>query len=663
MRYLVLPILLVFFFEMLGNTIVAKIGIKGFAFNSIIGFATFMGFYYVLCFPLVLMKASFRLLMLITLIFIILCIILIIINFKKDHHTHDFKALAFVVFVVILQIIFANSNTIGSISLYDTVNYTNLITGNIYSSGLNTIDFMNGFPGENIGYAYQAYYTFASVAYYLTNGIFSRINVQFFYFTQHTWMYSVILYFFIAQLFVNFVEEYKVKNNLIRILLFIFIILFMGNFYWNSEQAYLGNSYRMIITSYIFLYIRYYFSEKNISNLYMIILLSYANVACANSNSTLTIILAFGLWIIGDNERNYLRILIALTVMPMINMFIQLRVNNLIIIIFVFVLLFIGYFESDFNRIVERFKLKYFVTVLVALTLVLLSVKVSGSLFNFDGFLNNLSGWSDMTWDYTDFSSPWRFIANAFYIGITLCALVKCYREKSTKLLILIGVVFFNPFAANIQNEYMPVFYRNYDIVINYSTIFLSLSTFQYNKAKYINEILIILIILASYVAIKQINYHPNESFNKTDDYNEVLKMTNDEADTILFVKDYLNSNNITNIKAISSILQLRTELPNIKTLYSRNKSFNGIDDDYELYKVFYPSDYFGDPYAPEDPDYCNICKLLGDSDYQLIVQDKRIDYYDSVSETYYSLMYLINECGTYPIYENDTYAVYYYEK
>ena len=56
------------------------------------------------------------------------------------------------------------------------------------------------------------------------------------------------------------------------------------------------------------------------------------------------------------------------------------------------------------------------------------------------------------------------------------------------------------------------------------------------------------------------------------------------------------------------------------------------------------------------------MCEYISNNRYELIVQDKNAVYYDEDSDTYYSITYLIDECGSYPIYQNDNFAVYAYQ-
>ena len=65
----------------------------------------------------------------------------------------------------------------------------------------------------------------------------------------------------------------------------------------------------------------------------------------------------------------------------------------------------------------------------------------------------------------------------------------------------------------------------------------------------------------------------------------------------------------------------------------------------------------------PDNPDYGHMCEYINEAEVDFIVQDKSIEYYDEKEDIYYSLTYKIDECGTYPIYENDDYALYMFER
>ena len=110
-----------------------------------------------------------------------------------------------------------------------------MIGSTIYGSNINALDYSNGFGnGFYTGYSFQSYYKLASVLYYLINGICNVIHIDFFYYTQHTWMYTIVLYVFIAEMVVNFIKKINIDNKWVQLFAYIFIIFFMGNFYWNS---------------------------------------------------------------------------------------------------------------------------------------------------------------------------------------------------------------------------------------------------------------------------------------------------------------------------------------------------------------------------------------------------------------------------------------------
>ena len=67
---------------------------------------------------------------------------------------------------------------------------------------------------------------------------------------------------------------------------------------------------------------------------------------------------------------------------------------------------------------------------------------------------------------------------------------------------------------------------------------------------------------------------------------------------------------------------------------------------------------YFGDPEQPK-ADYDNMCQYLQEADIRYVVQDRQIEYYDKEQNIWYSMTYVVDKCGEYPIFENDRYAVY----
>lgn len=658
MQYFLLPLFLVLFSELLGNVFLNKFKFSSFKFNGLFGFVLILGLYYVICFPLVILNVRFIVLLCVTLLYLLLLLIFILKN--RKYLKFDIKTIDFIIVSLLtgLQIYFASRNTVGSLWRYDTITYTNMIGSTIYGSNINALDYANGFGnGFYTGYSFQSYYKLASVLYYLINGVCNFIHIDFFYYTQHTWMYTIVLYVFIAEMIVNFIKTFNIDNRWVQLFAYIFIILFMGNFYWNSEQAYLGNSFRMIMVSYCLYYLNLFFKEDNNKYLMIVAIFNYANVACANSNSTLVLILTFMIFVYMSNKKNNLRILLIGSYLPLLNCLFQAYKYSIIVILVVtitYVIMFV--FEDKVFKILDKKKL---LMIIPASLLIILSFKITHNLFDFDAFLNNWSGWSDMTWDYTDFSNLWRSVANIVYIFVILLAFIKNRDNKLIKMLTMTTLAFFNPFAAPIQNEYMPVFYRNYDIVINYLTLFVGFKVINGIKLKevYKYSLFVVLIFASFYIGYEQLMYHPpGEGFDKKEGYNELLKMDNDTADTLLFLKSYITQNDIRDAKVISSIYQIRTEFPYLKTLYNRGKQFNGIDKEWNLYAIFYPEEYYGDEYGFKDVDYNKVNQLLEESDYELLILSKDKIIYEN--DVYLPLTYKIEEAFI-PLYDNDSYTVY----
>ena len=176
-------------------------------------------------------------------------------------------------------------------------------------------------------------------------------------------------------------------------------------------------------------------------------------------------------------------------------------------------------------------------------------------------------------------------------------------------------------------------------------------------KERYKYVLYFVLIFASFYIGYEQLIYHPpGEGFDKSEDYNELLKMDNDTADTLLFLKSYITQNDIRDAKVISSIYQIRTEFPYLKTLYNRGKQFNGVEKDWDLYAIFYPEDYYGDEYGFKDVDYNKVNQLLEESDYKLLILSKNKIIYEN--DVYLPLTYKIEEVFI-PLYDNDSYTVY----
>lgn len=662
--YFVLPIFLFVISDLLGTIVVNKHNLNSLKYNSWFGFAIIMGLYYVYIFILVCLDVKFIILYILSLIFFLGIIIYIIINYKKYYTKPQFDCYFIIVIVfTAFQLICASQNSIGSLMRYDTVTYGNLISWSIYGPNINYLDYSNGYyAGLYTGYSFQGYYRLASVLYYTINFICNRLGIEFFFFTQHTWMYSIVLYIFYSQLIVNFINYFKTNNKFQIIFILLFFLLFIGNYYWNSEQAYLGNSFRILFCSYSLLLLEQYINKKEIKQLISISIINLAQCSCACCNTSLVIIFMFFVFVyICNNKQDHNIVFIGCFIPGLNLLFYIIGFSWVLIAIYTVAFIILFFILPILNKsISNKIKIKHLLPPIVLLIMIILSYNITHNLFDFSAFTNNMSGVSDMTWDYTDFSSPYRFIGNVLYIILFITALITNRHNKLMQLIIYIILFFFNPFAMAIQNKYMIVFYRNYDIVLNYFSLFAGLKAVEIflRKEKLISVSFSILSLLALYAGIKEYLYHPDDGFPINQKYDIVLHMNKDEAEAISFMKYYLKENSIEDTKVISDIYQLRCDIPNVKTLFSRSKAFNNIESERDLYNMFYPADYYGDPYRPANIKWDDMDKLVKQSKYSFIINKKdNIAYIND--NNYMTVSDLLYNCGYSPIYENDSFIIY----
>lgn len=662
--YFILPIFLFVISDLLGTITVNKYKLNKLKYNSWFGFAIIMGLYYVYIFILICLNVKFIILYVLSLIFLLSIIVYIVINFKKYYTKPLFDRYFIIVLLfTIFQLVCASQNSIGSLMRYDTVTYGNLISGSIYGPNINYLDYSNGYYGGlYTGYSFQGYYRLASVLYYTINFICNRLGIEFFFFTQHTWMYSIVLYIFYSQLIVNFINYFKTNNKFQVIFILLFFLLFIGNYYWNSEQAYLGNSFRILFCSYTLLLLEEYINKKDIKYLISISIIDLAQCSCACCNTTLVVIFIFFVFVyICDNKLDQDIVYISCFIPGLNLLFYVLDFSWVLIICYTITFVLIFLILSKLNiSIYNNVKIKHLFPPIILIMMIILSYRITNNLFDFSAFTNNMSGVSDMTWDYTDFSSMYRLIGNILYIILFASTLIINRHNKLIKLILYIIIFFFNPFAMAIQNKYMVVFYRNYDIVLNYFTLFMGIKAIEsYLKKKTLISLSFsILSILALYVGIKEYFYHPDDGFPLNQNYDIILHMDKDEASAISFMKYHLRKNNIQDAKVISDIYQLRCEIPNVKTLFSRSKVFNNIETERDLYNMFYPADYYGDPYRPSNVNWDNMDKLVKQSNYSyIIIKNENIAYIKN--DNYITVSDLLFNCGYTPIYENNTFIIY----
>lgn len=667
MGYLILPIVSLVYFELLGRLVNKMMGLQIHKSNMVFGFVTLIAVTYIAFFIPVYFRCNFKV---VFIIFLILIAISIILFFKyKIYKTIniDIKYFSILIVLFILLTLASSYYFIGNLNTYDTVSYSNLVSSNIYQDRLNTYDLENGFLGGGIiNYAYQSFYTLASCFVYVWNIICTAIDKNILLFTQYIWFYTVIYYALFCELFVKITKLNR--NKIFKLTIFLFIFVFIGC--WYLYLPHIGNSFRIIVYSYILYYTKCYFETKEEKSLDVVLLLLLSTCGMASCDAAIMSVYIFAIWFINKNTKKDILKYCAFLIVPLTNVYIC--VSNYDFAIFAFLeistialMLFVLLIYYKNLKIKNIKHIKGILLLLIIMVLIFLSYKETGNLWNFESYytrwIDNGTGWS-----FFNFRNIWTGIVNVFLFAIGAYYLISTRNEKLTKVLLIILLLIFSPFTTEFIKSKFIVYQRFLEIIINPFSMFLMLD-FGYRKIIRLNskifKYLIIAIVLLFGIFVSYNEFTKNEIVirnDKPEGYNFWLKMTNNEADALKHAKSYMNSNDLSHSYVASSILQLRSEVPTVKTLFNR-RGITDKNDEYNnmLLEMIYPDvNYYAEYYNPDNYDYDELMNLFEKTGISFVIQSKKKTYHDKETDTYYPLTLFINKYVN-PIYENDDFALY----
>lgn len=673
MIYIILGILFIFFCEIVGRTFFTYLNHEYDDLTFPIGFAFILAIAYLTTSILTFFNCSFYLIafvyLLITLIFLFLLLKKIKqINFRANKA--DWIVLAICVSILMY---YSLNTSFGDLSGFDTTHYLNLVTGNIGASKLNyRSPYFNdilGKPGFQYQYTFQSYYYLASVILGIFSKFFNFFKIEFYPATAYIWMFQIMFHSILIAVLINTLKKFFPKNYKIGITIVGIYIFGYGRLYFNSVFGFYGNSLRTLFISIGIMYTIKYLNDYSSFNK---LIISIAFLAACSVSSTGVFILffyLFGLFFLSiEKDKDLFKWYSFLLFIPTINLItIILRNFNLAVIISFVLSIFLYIFNNILYSIFYKKSNRIIIFIMAIMLMFGLSCEIEPNIFNFDSFFNNLNETYDMTLDYFNYS--WGYLSTRifkfFSLVLFICATVLCRKEKYIQIIWVLVLVIFNPFCCKFIESVNIVYYRAYDLIINpfLFIYFIYLINKKYNfKIKNEISLTIILVCIACVDPItKPIYYH--KTFEPNDDFNSIYKMSNDEIDVIRFLKNDVYFKNLKYPLIATPNLLTQSMLPNARYIYGRNLFPNETWDEskYQIYAMFWPVDHYGDERQPDDVDYSHMCEYIYESEIDYLVLDQEMIYYDENRDEYYPMFYAVNECGKYPIHENERYSIYYF--
>lgn len=668
--YFMLALLLVIYFEVTGKLFLSLTNFDKSKIAFPFGLMLFMAFAYLTTSILTYSNCSFWLIFgIYTLYFIASILLLIKYRIKIDWKISIADWLLVLIFVLVM-IYYSYKTALGDSSGFDNTYYLNLISTNIKANHMNTTSLYYGgyVNGQSTQYTFQSYYYFASCFTYIAVKLLSYVTVVNNY-SVIIWIFQILFNFYFASIVINSIE-YVCKEKKYLKYVFIFIFLFyVGKIYWNNVFGFYGNTYRQIAIAYSVMILYELLNNDTKENWILFSICLWSACAFSSTGVFTIVFLLFGsFFVLVKTHKRMFKWYALILFVPLINLIcVTIRMPLILVIIAALGLCVLIYILNVF--LVNNFNKKNILLVLfIASFLItfLLSFNVTGNIFNFRAFFDNYSEKADMTFSYFTFYEflgknelAYRLLV-LFLLGYSV---IFEHKNNLIRIFIIIFLVIFSPFNCTIINSLNVVYYRALDIIVNPFTILLfSNMFFERFDNKYIYCFYLTFLLL---IFVKNTNFttplYFHSKFVPSNNYNPIMKMSNDEFDVINNLKEeleYLDEEKY----IVTTNLYTESIIPNCRYIYSREFLINEewSNAERQIYAMFYPPNYLGERCKEIETDYENIAKYLEESGVDYLVLDKRLDYYDEENKQWQYLVYKVAECGYgYSIYSNDSYELF----
>lgn len=666
--YFLIALLFIGYCELFGRTVSYKLNIKFKSFYFPIGLIVILGVFFFFTSILSGTNCSFYLILAVFILLTIFSVYLIIKNINKlDDHINNIS-LAFIIVFVLLATYYAYNTTLGDLNGFDTTFYFNMFAGNMSRHKLNSINYIWGTvePGTiNRMYAFQSYYYYADCLFFFISKWFNFLHINFYPTLSFAWTFQIVFFASIATILTEAIQYFFNKKQLLMVSISI-LMLFYARYYFNSVYGFFGNVLKAVSLSYCSLLLYMYFREYNKGYLYLFYSSLLATCSFTSTGCYITVLYLFATFFILYEYDEKLLIEYAIILFPVLVdvLTVSLYKTNVAIPISIVICLILFFFGGALSRLV--YKYRKIVIVLISIGMFVMSRAYSSSIFDFSGFFSRTGRTYDMVLYFFNFSLKRGFnVTNVYIIYCDLIVLFNLLFKRKDKLMMIAWVLiicFFNPFCCNFLSKVNAVYYRAYEIILNpFTIIYMTNNIFEMIDNKAINySISIIVLLVIAYTAnlSKPMYYH--ESYIPSKDYNGFYRMNNDEIDVIDELKVYCLDKE--NPKIITPNLLTQSMLQKGTYIFGRSLQVNPdwSDAEKELYAIFYPAIYYGDPDQPANPDYENYESYLKEADIDFVVVDKSLMHYYPEEDNYYGLYYYLLRIGRdiNVLYDNNSYLI-----
>lgn len=666
MKYFVIAILLVIYFEILGQYLQNKLNRQICEIGLGIGLMVFLSYAYITSSILTAMNCDFMVLIVLYSLFFITGVVCILKDIKKIKYRFSWLHLILVALVSIF-VFYSLNQSLGNLHGFDTTFYLNFVTGNAKLGNLNSKSVLYGGDtriGISFQYKFQSFYYFASYIVYLGTKLFYLYPA-----TVYIWVFQILFYAFFFSLLLNTYRKIANRKYNVLVLSIILIGFYFGKLYFNSVFGFFGNSYRIVCIGYVCYFLKDYFSNALLENKAVVSIATLAACSVSSTSLFVVIILYFAVFIVNyKNDKKILRWMSISLVLPTINLLTIVRENIWTSIFFSIIVMLTIYLIGDLvNCKLKKINIGIILFLITTIFMLFMSYRITGNLFDFTTFTNNLSGSADMTIDLLDFKDApiIHIIYSLVFLTSFIIAFVFNRKDKLLLVSIIIFIMFLNPFCCTYFYKVNPVYHRTWDAIINpFMYIFvISLVCVKINN-KLIKTLSLSLLSLISILNInffKPSYYH--DSFYIDGNYNKLYKMNDVDFDVIEHLKEDINNNGVIKPKIVTQNILTQSMITRGEYIYSRCFESNNkwTNAEYQIYAIFYQEQAYDGFYQPNDADTENVEKYIKEAGIDYLVLDKEWCYFDIKTNAAMPLMYKIDEFK-YPFYENEKYVIYHFD-
>lgn len=670
--YIYFILLLLLYYELLGQAVSKFFKIS---FNSLylpLGFTTTQAFSYFFTSIISFLNLNTIFYYFVQTLLLLLSIVFIIKT--EEYNRYKFKPwkLFFIILSTMFLLFYSYDTTLGDLNGFDTTYYLNLISQNIGIKEMNSTNPIWGFYKQGSIedlYSFQTYFYSASFLLFIFQKIASFLKISFYPVIQFIWLFQTLFFILLSNIVCESIDIFnKNKERLsLYIVSFAILILFFGRYQYNNVYGFFGNTLRTVIQAYSCLFVYNYFKTNNTNFKYLIYLFILCSCSLSSTGAFISVLFMFALFfILNSSDKNILKEY-AIVLFPIFTNLIQYTLKRNIVVsiclsILICSLLFI--FNKTLISLIKKYK--KLLLILIFVFMFVMSYQTTKNIFDFSGFFSRTGRTYDMVLYFFNFSLKKGFnVTNVYIIYCDLIVLFNLLFKRKDKLMTIAWILiicFFNPFCCNFLSKVNTVYYRAYEIILNpFTIIYMTNNIFEMIDNKAINySISIIVLLVIAYTAnlSKPMYYH--ESYIPSKDYNGFYRMNNDEIDVINELKVYCLDKD--NPRIITPNLLTQSMLQKGTYIFGRSLQVNPdwTDAEKELYAIFYPAIYYGDPDQPANPDYDNYESYLKEADIDYVVVDKSLMHYYPEEDNYYGLYYYLLRIGRdiNVLYDNNSYLI-----